>query len=144
MANLNLVQLIGNMTKDIELRYSQSGMAVGNFSIATNKEWTDKATGSKQKKTEFHNLTVFGKQAETMEKYTSKGSSIYVSGELQTSTYEKDGQTHYSTKIIVNQFQFLDSKKSEPDQDRRPERQQRPTEQARQQAAAYDESDIPF
>ena len=72
--------------------------------------WTDKSTGDRQEKTEWHNIVVFGKQAETCEKYLSKGSQIYVEGRLQTSNYEKEGQTHYMTKVVVSNFQFLGSK----------------------------------
>lgn len=111
MAGLNKVMLIGNLGKDPEIRYSQQGTAVVKFSIATSEQWTDKNTGNRQEKTEWHNIVVFGKQAEICEKYLSKGSKVYVEGRLQTSTYEKDGQTRYFTEIVVANFQFLDSKK---------------------------------
>lgn len=110
MAGLNKVMLIGRLGRNPEIRYSQQGLAVVNFSIATSEQWTDKNTGDRQEKTEWHNIVVFGKQAETCEKYLSKGSQIYVEGRLQTSTYEKEGQTHYMTKIIVSNFQFLGGK----------------------------------
>ncbi|MFH2093411.1 MAG: single-stranded DNA-binding protein [Pseudomonadota bacterium] len=110
MAGLNKVMLIGRLGRDPEIRYSQQGTAVTNFSIATSENWTDKATGQKQEKTEWHNIVSFGKQAEILEKYLSKGSQIYVEGKLQTSTYEKEGQTHYMTKIVVDDFQFLGGK----------------------------------
>jgi len=111
MAGLNKVMLIGNLGKDPEIRYSQQGTAVVKFSIATSEQWTDKNTGNRQDKTEWHNIVVFGKQAEVCEKYLSKGSKVYVEGRLQTSTYEKDGQTRYFTEIVVANFQFLDSKR---------------------------------
>ncbi len=107
MAGLNKVMLIGNLGRDPEIRYSQQGLAVVNFSIATSEQWTDKNTGNKQEKTEWHNIVVFGKQAEICEKYLSKGSQIYIEGRLQTSTYDKEGQTHYMTKIVADRFQFL-------------------------------------
>ena len=110
MAGLNKVMLIGRLGRDPEIRYSQQGLAVVNFSIATSEFWTDKNTGERQEKTEWHNIVVFGKQAETCEKYLSKGSQIYVEGRLQTSNYEKEGQTHYTTKVVVSNFQFLGSK----------------------------------
>ncbi|MBT3368087.1 MAG: single-stranded DNA-binding protein [Nitrospina sp.] len=110
MAGLNKVMLIGNLGRDPEIRYTQQGLAVVNFSIATSESWTDKNTGDRQEKTEWHNIVVFGKQAETCEKYLSKGSKIYVEGRLQTSNYEKEGQTHYMTKIVVSNFQFLGGK----------------------------------
>jgi len=110
MAGLNKVMLIGRLGRDPEIRYSQQGLAVVNFSIATSEFWTDKNTGDRQEKTEWHNIVVFGKQAETCEKYLSKGSQIYVEGRLQTSNYEKEGQTHYMTKVVVSNFQFLGGK----------------------------------
>ena len=110
MSGLNRVMLIGNLGRDPEIRYSNQGTAVCNFSIATSDKWKDKNTGQDQEKTEWHNCVSFGKQAEILEKYLSKGSKVYVEGSLTTDTYEKEGQTHYSTKIKVFNFQFLDSK----------------------------------
>ena len=110
MAGLNKVMLIGRLGRDPEIRYSQQGLAVVYSSIATSQQLTDKNTGDRQEKTEWHNIVVFGKQAETCEKYLSKGSQIYVEGRLQTSNYEKEGQTHYMTKIVVSNFQFLGGK----------------------------------
>jgi len=107
MAGLNKVMLIGNLGRDPEIRYSQQGLAVVNFSIATSESWTDKNSGQKQEKTEWHRIVVFGKQAEICEKYLSKGSSIYIEGRLQTRSWEKDGQTHYTTEIVASNFQFL-------------------------------------
>ncbi len=110
MAGLNKVMLIGNLGRDPEIRYSQQGLAVVNFPIATSEQWTDKNTGNRQEKTEWHNVVAFGKPAETLEKYLSKGRQVYIEGRLQTSNYEKDGQTHYTTKIVVSNFQFLGGK----------------------------------
>ena len=110
MAGLNKVVLIGRLGKDPEITYSQQGLAVVNFSLATSENWTDKNTGDRQEKTEWHNIVVFGKQAETCEKYLSKGKEVYIEGRLQTNTYEKEGQTHYMTKIVVSNFQFLGGK----------------------------------
>jgi single-strand DNA-binding protein len=110
MAGLNKVVLIGNLGRDPEIRHSQQGLAVVNFSIATSEQWTDKNTGDRQEKTEWHNIVVFGKQAETCAKYLSKGSQIFIEGRLQTRNYEKEGQTHYRTEIVVSNFQFLGEK----------------------------------
>ena len=107
MAGLNKVMLIGRLGRDPEIRYSQQGTAVVNFSLATSEQWTDKNTGDRQERTEWHRIVSFGKQAEILEKYLSKGSQIYVEGRLQTRNYEKDGQTHYTTEIVVANFQFL-------------------------------------
>ncbi len=107
MAGLNKVILIGNLGRDPEIRYSQQGLAVVNFPIATTEAWTDRNTGERQEKTEWHKIVVFGKQAETCEKYLSKGRQVYVEGRLQTRSWEKDGQTHYTTEIVVSNFMFL-------------------------------------
>lgn len=110
MAGLNKVMLIGHLGKDPEIRYTQQGMAVVNCSLATTEQWNDKNTGERQEKTEWHRIVIFGKPAETFEKYLSKGRQVYVEGRLQTSSYEKEGQTHYATDIIVSNFQFLGGK----------------------------------
>jgi single-strand DNA-binding protein len=110
MAGLNKVMLIGNLGRDPEIRYSQQGLAVVKLAVATSDEWTDKNSGQKQEKTEWHRVVVFGKQGENCEKYLSKGSKVYVEGRLQTSSYEKEGQTHYSTDIIASTVQFLSGK----------------------------------
>jgi single-strand DNA-binding protein len=149
MAGLNKVVLIGNLGRDPEIRHSQQGLAVVNFSIATSEQWTDKNTGDRQEKTEWHNIVVFGKQAETCARYLSKGSQIFIEGRLQTSTYEKEGQTHYMTKIVVSNFQFLGDKQGSRDY---PEPGLKPTKgpQGRNNPEIYDEhkpipdDDIPF
>lgn len=110
MAGLNKVILIGNLGKDPEIRYSQQGLAVVNFSLATSESWTDKKTGERQEKTEWHRIVVFGKQAEICEKYLSKGKQVYIEGRLQTRPWEKEGQTHYTTEIVVSNFVFLGSR----------------------------------
>ncbi len=107
MAGLNKVMIIGNLGRDPEIRYSQQGTAVVNFSVATSDTWIDKNTGQRQERTEWHRIVVFGKQAENCEKYLSKGRQVYVEGKLRTSSYEKDGQTHYTTDIIADTVQFL-------------------------------------
>ena len=107
MAGVNKVILIGNLGRDPEIRYSQQGVAVVNFPIATSEQWTDKNTGDKQEKTEWHRIVAFGKPAEILEKYLSKGRQVYIEGRLQTRNYEKDGQTHYMTEVVATNFQFL-------------------------------------
>jgi len=110
MAGINKVIVLGRLGRDPEVRYTQSGAAVANFSIATSENWTDKASGERKERTEWHNVSVFGKMAENCEKYIHKGSQVYVEGKIQTDTYEKDGETKKSMKIIANTVQFLDSK----------------------------------
>jgi single-strand DNA-binding protein len=107
MAGLNKVMLIGHLGRDPEIRYTQSGSAVASFSIATSETWNDKSSGERQERVEWHRIVVFGKQAEVCEKYLSKGSQIYIEGRLQTRSWEKDGQTHYTTEVVASSFQFL-------------------------------------
>ena len=102
---LNKVMLIGNLTRDPELKSLPSGMKVTNFSLATNRVWRDK-DGSKKEATEFHNVVAFGRQAETIAQYMKKGSNIMVEGRLQTRSWEADGKKNYRTEIIADSTQF--------------------------------------
>ena len=107
---LNKVMLIGNLGNDPETRYTQGGAAVTSIGIATSETWKDKQTGEKQERTEWHNVTFFGRLAEVAGEYLRKGSKVYVEGRLRTSSWEKDGQKHYKTEIIASEMQMLDSK----------------------------------
>lgn len=110
MAGINKVILVGNLGRDPEKRYTRSGSAVTNISIATSEKWKDKETGADNERTEWHNVVFFNRLAEVASEYLAKGSKIYVEGKLQTDKYEKEGQTHYSTKIVALQLQMLDSR----------------------------------
>jgi single-strand DNA-binding protein len=112
MASVNKVILLGNLGKDPEVRYSQSGDAVCNFSIATTERWKDK-DGEKQEKTEWHRITAFKRVAEIAGEYLKKGDPVYIEGRLQTRKYEKDGSDRYVTEIIVDRLQLLGGKHSE-------------------------------
>ena len=107
---LNKVMLIGNLGNDPETRYTQGGAAVTSIGIATSETWKDKQTGEKQERTEWHNVTFFGRLAEVAGEYLRKGSKVYVEGRLRTNSWEKDGQKHYKTEIIASEMQMLDSK----------------------------------
>ena len=109
MAGVNKAIIVGNLGRDPEIRYSQQGTAVVKLAVATTDVWTDQQ-GQRQERTEWHRVTVFGKQGENCERYLSKGRQVYVEGKLKTSSYEKEGQTHYSTEIIANVVQFLGSR----------------------------------
>ena len=106
--SLNLVQLIGNLGRDVEMRYTQSGTAVANFSIATahsrkvDNEWTEE--------TDWHSVTVFGKQAEIAGEFLGKGSKVYIQGRLHTRSWEQDGQKKYKTEVIAENLIFMDKK----------------------------------
>lgn len=102
---LNKVLLYGNLTRDPELRALPSGMNVVNFSIATNRVFRDR-DGKKQEQTDFHNVVVFGRQADTVNQYLKKGASVFVEGRLQTRSWEKDGQKMYRTEVVADRVQF--------------------------------------
>lgn len=102
---LNKAMVFGNLTRDPELKALPSGNQVCTFSIATNRVYNDR-DGNRQEDTEFHNLVVFGKQAENVAKYLKKGSSAYVEGRLQTRSWDKDGQKMYRTEIVADRVQF--------------------------------------
>ncbi len=105
--SLNKVQLIGNLGKDPELKYTPSGVAVATFSIATSESWKD-ADGNQQEKTEWHNIVAWRKLAEICGEYLKKGKKVYLEGKLQTRNYEKDGVKRYVTEIVADQLIMLD------------------------------------
>jgi single-strand DNA-binding protein len=102
---LNKALLYGNLTRDPELRSLPSGMNVVNFSIATNRVFRDR-DGKKQEQTDFHNVVVFGRQADTVSQYLKKGSSVFVEGRMQTRSWEKEGQKMYRTEVVADRVQF--------------------------------------
>ena len=106
MASLNKVQLIGNLGKDPEIRYTQSGVAVANFSLATASKIKNKS-GEWVDHTEWHRVTLWDKLAENAEKYLAKGKAVYIEGRLQTREWEKDGVKRYLTEVVGEQMQFL-------------------------------------
>ncbi|MFA5834064.1 MAG: single-stranded DNA-binding protein [Bacteroidota bacterium] len=105
--SLNKVQLIGNLGKDPELKYTPSGVAVATFSIATSESWKDQE-GNQQEKTEWHNIVAWRKLAEICGEYLKKGKKVYLEGKLQTRNYEKDGIKRYITEIVADQLIMLD------------------------------------
>lgn len=102
---INSVMLFGNLTRDPELRAMPSGMNVVNFSIATNRVFKDR-DGKKQEQTDFHNVVVFGKQADSVSQFLKKGSSAFIEGRMQTRSWEKDGEKKYRTEVIAERVQF--------------------------------------
>ena len=104
---INKAILIGNLTRDPEKRALPSGMVVTSFSIATNRVWKDK-DGQKQESTDYHNVVVFGRQAETAAQYLKKGQSVYIDGRIQTRSWDdpKDGSKKYRTEIVAETIQF--------------------------------------
>lgn len=110
---INKVILIGNIGSEPEVRYLPNGNAVANVTLATSDSWKDKQTGQLQERTEWHRIVFFGKIAEVVGQYVSKGSKIYVEGRLQTREWEKDGIKRYTTEIVVDMggsMQMLDGR----------------------------------
>lgn len=128
---MNSVQLIGRLTKDPEVRYTPSHrndtvMAVATFTMAIDRP----TRAGEEKKADFPRITVFGKQAEVVEKYLSKGNKVAIEGRIQTGSYEKDGKKFYTTDVVANRVEFLETKKQ--------------TETAMPDSFAAIEGDIPF
>ena len=136
MASVNRVILIGNLGHDPEMRYMPSGDAVASFSIATTETWKDK-NGQKQEQTEWHRISMFGKQAEVAGQYLKKGSSVYIEGRLQTRKWtDKDGQERQSTEIRADRMQMLGGRSEDIHETRK--------QPEREQTADEFDSEIPF
>ena len=105
---VNKVILVGNLGKDPDTRYMPSGSAVTNFSIATSESWKDKQTGEQKDRTEWHNISMFGKLAEIAAEYLRKGSQVYIEGKLRTRKWQdKSGNDRYTTEVIADEMQML-------------------------------------
>ena len=137
MAGINKVILVGNLGAKPEIKYASNGNAISNLSVATSESWTDKSTGQKQDRTEWHRVSLFGKVAEIAGQYLDKGSKVYVEGKLQTRKWQdQNGQDRYTTEVVVSGFngtlQMLDrrddmnsnpaSQSSQPQSQAAPER----------------------
>ncbi|HLB42486.1 MAG TPA: single-stranded DNA-binding protein [Gammaproteobacteria bacterium] len=109
---VNKVILIGNLGRDPELRYTPSGMAVVNITLATSEAWKDKQSGEMQERTEWHRIVFYQRLAEIVAEYLRKGSKIFVEGRLRTTKWQDktSGQDRYTTEIIADNMQMLDSK----------------------------------
>jgi len=140
MYNLNKVMVEGNLTRDPEMKALPSGDNVTNFSVATNRVYNDR-DGNKQEEVEYHNIVVFGKQADNVAKYLTKGSGAYIEGRLQTRSWDKDGVKMYRTEVVADRVQFgakgeVSNKESEP---------KTPTQDTAQPPDnTIDDSSIPF
>ena len=115
MSGINKVILIGNLGREPEVKYATNGNAIANLAIATSESWTDKTTGEKKEKTEWHRVVIFGKLAEISQQYLHKGSKVYVEGALKTRKWKnKEGQDQYTTEVVLSGFggvlQMLDSR----------------------------------
>lgn len=150
---MNIVVLIGNLGKDPELTYTQSGTAKCKFSLATSKVRKD-ASGEKKEDTFWHNIVVWGNQAEACGKFLAKGRKVCVVGEVESREYEKDGQRRWITEINAQRVEFLGDKgegrrEGGPREDSRPQQDTRPQPGARNEpppmaGTLADDDDLPF
>lgn len=130
--SVNKVILVGNLGKDPEIRSTQTGRRIANFSIATSESWKDKNTGEKRERTEWHRVSVFNEGlVGVVEQYLRKGSKVYVEGSLQTRKWvDQSGQDRYSTDVVLQGFNatltMLSGKRDDEPQGREPQEQQRP------------------
>jgi len=111
---INKVILVGNLGRDPDMKYTGEGKAIANLAVATSESWTDKTTGQKVEKTEWHRVSVFGGLADICQRFLHKGSKVYLEGKLQTSKWDKEGVTQYTTEVVLSGFNsnlmMLDSK----------------------------------
>jgi len=107
---INKVILVGNLGRDPETRYMPSGSPVTNVSVATSKSWKDRETGEQKDRTEWHRIVFFNRLAEIANEYLKKGSKVYIEGELRTREWEREGQKHFTTEVVANEMQMLDSR----------------------------------
>lgn len=111
MSGINRVIQIGNLTADPDVRFSSSGSAIANFSIANSEKWKDKSSGQMQEKTEYHRIVMFNRLGEIAGEYLKKGSKVYIEGKLQTRKWQdNNGNDRYTTEIVANTMQMLDGK----------------------------------
>jgi single-strand DNA-binding protein len=110
MSDLNKAMIIGRLGRDPEIRYTQDGKAVANFTLATSDKWKDKNSGDMQERTEWHRVVAFGRLGEICGEYLAKGRQVFIEGRLQTRSWEKDGVTRYTTEIVANNMQMLGSR----------------------------------
>ena len=141
---VNKVILVGNLGQKPEIRYTKDSKPIASFSIATSESWKDKTTGDMVEKTEWHNVTFFGRIAEVAEKYLDKGSKVFVEGKLQTDKWEdENGNKRSATKIIGNNMQMLDSRGSN-NSSSFDESSSAQNEAPVSQEGSFSEEDIPF
>ena len=149
MAGVNKVIILGRLGADPELRSSPSGVTTCNLSIATSINWTDKNSGDKKEKTEWHRVVFFGRPAEVIDQYMKKGQQLYVEGRLETSKYEKDGIERFSTNIIGESFNFISGSSNQMDDSTHSEFNQTPSQNENMSSESNSkkddfDDDIPF
>ena len=144
MGSVNKVILVGNLGRDAEVRYTPGGAPVASFSIATTENWTSK-DGEKHEQTEWHRIVLWGKSAESLQPYLTKGKQIYVEGRLQTRQWEKDGQKHYTTEVKADRIVLLGGGAGRGGGERRPSAARSGSyADPLKEAAPITDDDIPF
>ncbi len=142
--SVNKVILIGRLGNNPDVRHTPNGMAVANFNIATNENWSDKS-GQKQEKTEWHKIVVWGKLAELCGEYLSKGRQVYLEGRLQTRQWQdKENQTRYTTEVVANTVQFLGANTGTTVQKENGMDQSNQFQNVAMEQPSFTEEDIPF
>ena len=156
MAGINKVILVGHLGRDPEMRYTQSEVAVCSFSLATSETYRDRNSGEKVTQTEWHNIILWRKLAETAGKYLRKGSQVYIEGKLRTRKWEDlNGATRYTTEVVADTMQMLDKRESssapaptaaaQPAQPSQPAHSAQPTQPAPEASnQASEPDDLPF
>nr|WP_298059229.1 single-stranded DNA-binding protein [uncultured Halomonas sp.] len=130
---VNKTILIGNLGQDPEVRFTPSGTAVANLSIATTDSWMDKQSGQRQERTEWHRVVLFNKTAEIAQQYLKKGAKVYIEGRLQTRKWQdQDGQDRYSTEIVANDMQMLGGNQGQGEAPSAPQQQRQQRQQQQQ------------
>jgi len=148
---VNKVILVGNLGRDPEMKYTASGAAIANVTIATSESWNDKQTGEKVEKTEWHRVVAFQRLAEIMGEYLKKGSQVYIEGKLQTRKWQdQNGQDRYTTEVVANDMQMLGSRggdaggASQGGGFRQKPQAQQAAAPANTGGGGFDDDDIPF
>ena len=156
MAGINKVILVGHLGRDPEMRYTQSEVAVCSFSLATSETYSDRNSGEKVTQTEWHNIVLWRKLAETAGKYLRKGSQVYIEGKLRTRKWEdQNGATRYTTEVVADTMQMLDKRESssapaptaaaQPAQPSQPAQPAQPAQSAPEASnQASEPDDLPF
>jgi len=144
--SVNKVIIVGNLTRDPEIRHTQSGQAIAQLTVATSDSWKDKQSGERKEKSEFHRVVIFNEHlCKVAENYLKKGSKVYIEGSLQTRKWtDQSGVEKYSTEIVLQRYKgeltMLDSRSQSEDS----ERQQKPQQQSQGGGSNFEDDNIPF
>ena len=144
--SVNKVILIGNLGRDPEVRYLESGVPVARFSIATSESYTDKTTGEKREVTDWHNIVLWRGLAKVTESYVKKGMKVYIEGKLKTRSWQdENNQTRYSTEVVADQMTMLSRADDKQQQNNYPDSvENKPVKPAEKDISSEPEDDLPF